>query len=143
MNKKSKRNVGCKIKVCNLAWSKNINKLVSTHWMVPKPNNILEIPNHLQIQIVTLTGYTDRFMFLVVSHEGKTNATGAGDETFSMINVIPVWFWIVFPFMKAQALVQLTRQGSVGVSIFSFKTFPPSISELGSHSGSEVLSQGF
>ncbi|CAN7049421.1 unnamed protein product [Brassica oleracea var. botrytis] len=72
-------------------------------------------------------GYTDRFMFLVVSHEGKTNAPGAGDETFR--------FW--------NALVQRTRQGSIGVSIFSIKTFPPSISELGSHSGSEVLSQGF
>ena len=92
--------------------------------MVPKPNNILEIPNHLQsnklsdlwlcillgiikymwlitepaslvsVQIVTLTGYTDRFMFLVVSHEGKTNAPGAGDETFR--------FWNVFPPKKAQ-----------------------------------------
>ncbi|CAN6892911.1 unnamed protein product [Brassica oleracea] len=80
-------------------------------------------------------GYTYRFMFLAVSHEGKTNANGAGDETFR--------FWNVFPSMKAQALVQRTRQGSIGVSIFSFKTFPPSISELGSHSGSEVLSQGF
>ncbi|XP_033142110.1 protein FIZZY-RELATED 2 isoform X2 [Brassica rapa] len=102
--------------VCNLAWSKNINKLVSTHWMVPKPNNILEIPNHLQ-------SYTDRFMFLAVSPEGKTNANGAGDETFR--------FWNVFRSMKAQALVQRTRHGSIGLSIFSFKTFPPSISELG------------
>lgn len=62
--------------------------------MVTKPNNILEIPNHLQIKIATLTGYTDRFMFLGVSHEGKTNANGAGDETFR--------FWNVFQSMKAQ-----------------------------------------
>ncbi|CAN7015925.1 unnamed protein product [Brassica rapa subsp. trilocularis] len=39
-------------------------------------------------------GYTDRFMFLGVSHEGKTNANGAGDETFR--------FWNVFQSMKAQ-----------------------------------------
>ncbi|KAF2556922.1 hypothetical protein F2Q68_00017586 [Brassica cretica] len=46
------------------------------------------------VQIVTLTGYTDRFMFLGVSHEGKTNANGAGDETFR--------FWNLFQSMKAQ-----------------------------------------
>ncbi|KAG5384777.1 hypothetical protein IGI04_036247 [Brassica rapa subsp. trilocularis] len=49
-----------------------------------------------RVQIVTLTGYTDRFMFLAVSPEGKTNANGAGDETFR--------FWNVFQSMKAQAL---------------------------------------
>lgn len=84
--------------------------------MVPKPNNILEIPNHLQIQIVTLTGYTYRFMFLAVSHEGKTNANGAGDETFR--------FWNVFPSMKAQkkALrsVENINPGLFGIYIYQY-----------------------
>ncbi|CAF1756824.1 unnamed protein product [Brassica oleracea var. botrytis] len=82
------------------AWSNNITKLVSTNRMLQKPNNILELPNHLQsnkhsdlllcillgiikymwllnlplffVQIATLTGYTYLFMFLVVvSPNGK------------------------------------------------------------------------
>ncbi|CAN6860945.1 unnamed protein product [Brassica oleracea] len=86
------------------AWSNNITKLVSTNQMLQKPNNILEIPNHLQsnkrsdlllcillgiikymwllnlplffVQIATLTGYTYLFMFLVVvSPNGKRMQT--------------------------------------------------------------------
>ncbi|KAG2244971.1 hypothetical protein Bca52824_093196 [Brassica carinata] len=61
----------------------------------------------------------------------RTNANGAGGETLR--------FWNVFPSMKAQELVQRTQQDNISVLICSAKTFPPSISELGSQSGSEVL----
>ncbi|CAH8320887.1 unnamed protein product [Eruca vesicaria subsp. sativa] len=48
--------------VCNLAWSKNINKLIAKEL---------------------------RFMFLAVSPDGKTNENGAGDETLRFWNVFP------------------------------------------------------
>ncbi|KAG2256837.1 hypothetical protein Bca52824_076131 [Brassica carinata] len=82
-------------------------------------------------QTYLVPGYTDRFMFLAVAPDGKTNASGHEMKP-KVLECLPS--------MKAQALVQRTRQDSIGCLICSAKTFPPSINELGSQSGSEVLS---
>ncbi|CAN6879429.1 unnamed protein product [Brassica oleracea var. botrytis] len=44
-----------------------------------------------------------------------------------------------YGFKSKPELVQRTQQDNISVLICSAKTFPPSISELGSQSGSEVL----
>ncbi|KAI9737142.1 MAG: substrate-specific activator of APC-dependent proteolysis [Cirrosporium novae-zelandiae] len=70
--------------VCNLAWSKNSNEIVSTHgysqnqivvWKYPKMN-----------QVVSLTGHTFRVLYLAMSPDGQTIVTGAGDETLRFWN---------------------------------------------------------
>lgn len=73
--------------VCNLAWSKNCNEIVSTHgyslnqivvWRYPSMN-----------KVATLTGHTYRVLYLALSPDGSTIVTGAGDETLR--------FWQIFP----------------------------------------------
>lgn len=73
--------------VCNLAWSKNVNELVSTHGYSQNQIVVWSYPS--MTQIATLTGHTMRVLYLSVSPDGQTIVTGAGDETLRFWNVFP------------------------------------------------------
>jgi cell division cycle 20-like protein 1 (cofactor of APC complex) len=79
--------------VCNLAWSKNINEIVSTHGY--SQNQIVVWRYQGMQKLATLTGHTLRVLYLACSPDGQTIVTGAGDETLR--------FWNVFPGPKAQS----------------------------------------
>ena len=79
--------------VCNLAWSKNVNEIVSTHGY--SQNQIVVWRYQGMQKLATLTGHTLRVLFLACSPDGQTIVTGAGDETLR--------FWNVFPGPKAQS----------------------------------------
>ncbi|THU66101.1 hypothetical protein C4D60_Mb05t10630 [Musa balbisiana] len=76
--------------VCNLAWSKNVNELVSTHGYSQNQIMVWKYPS--LSKVATLTGHTLRVLYLAMSPDGQTIVTGAGDETLR--------FWNVFPSMK-------------------------------------------
>ncbi|XP_057759074.1 B-type cell cycle switch protein ccs52A-like [Arachis stenosperma] len=78
--------------VCNLAWSKNVNELVSTHGY--SQNQIIVWRYPTMSKLATLTGHTYRVLYLAISPDGQTIVTGAGDETLR--------FWNVFPSLKSQ-----------------------------------------
>ncbi|KAL2519896.1 Protein FIZZY-RELATED 2 [Forsythia ovata] len=78
--------------VSNLVWSKNVNELVSTHGH-PR-NQIIVWRYPTMSKLATLTGHTDRVLYLAMSTDGQTIVTGAGDETLK--------FWNVFPPPKSQ-----------------------------------------
>jgi len=73
--------------VCNLAWSKNCNELVSTHGYSLNQIVVWRYPS--MSKVATLTGHTYRVLYLAMSPDGSTIVTGAGDETLR--------FWQVFP----------------------------------------------
>jgi len=73
--------------VCNLAFSKNCNELVSTHGYSLNQIVVWKYPS--MQKIATLTGHTYRVLYLALSPDGSTIVTGAGDETLR--------FWQVFP----------------------------------------------
>lgn len=73
--------------VCNLAWSKNVNELVSTHGYSQNQICLWRYPS--MSKVATLTGHTLRVLYLSVSPDGETIVTGAGDETLR--------FWSAFP----------------------------------------------
>ncbi|KAI1112618.1 WD40-repeat-containing domain protein [Nemania sp. NC0429] len=72
--------------VCNLAWSKNSNELVSTHGFSQNQIVVWKYPS--MSQVVSLTGHTYRVLYLAMSPDGRTIVTGAGDETLR--------FWTTF-----------------------------------------------
>lgn len=72
--------------VCNLAWSKNSDEIVSTHGYSQNQIVIWKYPR--MEQVVSLTGHTYRVLYLAMSPDGQTVVTGAGDETLR--------FWKVF-----------------------------------------------
>ncbi|KAL8141698.1 hypothetical protein V2J09_014730 [Rumex salicifolius] len=78
--------------VCNLAWSKNVNELVSTHGYSQNQIIVWKYPS--MSKLATLTGHTYRVLYLSVSPDGQTIVTGAGDETLR--------FWNVFPSPRSQ-----------------------------------------
>ncbi|KAL9242853.1 hypothetical protein vseg_016812 [Gypsophila vaccaria] len=78
--------------VCNLAWSKNVNELVSTHGYSQNQIIVWKYPS--MSKLATLTGHTYRVLYLAISPDGQTIVTGAGDETLR--------FWNVFPSSKSQ-----------------------------------------
>ncbi|KAI4238410.1 MAG: hypothetical protein LQ349_001129 [Xanthoria aureola] len=65
--------------VCNLAWSKNSNELVSTHGFSQNQIVVWKYPS--MTQVASLTGHTYRVLYLAMSPDGQTVVTGAGDET--------------------------------------------------------------
>eukprot|EP01135_Chromosphaera_perkinsii_P008195 Nk52_evm17s1178 gene=Nk52_evmTU17s1178 len=71
--------------VCNLAWSKNANELVSTHGYSQNQIVVWKYPS--MTQVATLTGHTFRVLYLAMSPDGQTVVTGAGDETLRFWNV--------------------------------------------------------
>lgn len=76
--------------VCNLAWSANVNEIVSTHGY--SQNQIVVWKAASMTPITTLTGHTTRVLYLATSPDGRSIVTGAGDETLR--------FWSVFPGAK-------------------------------------------
>eukprot|EP00038_Savillea_parva_P008879 m.179774 g.179774 ORF g.179774 m.179774 type:complete len:511 (-) comp14852_c0_seq1:127-1659(-) len=74
-----------KSQVCNLAWAKNSNELVSTHGYSQNQIVLWRYPS--MTQIATLTGHTFRVLYLAMSPDGQTIVTGAGDETLRFWNV--------------------------------------------------------
>jgi cell division cycle 20-like protein 1 (cofactor of APC complex) len=70
--------------VCNLAWSKNSNELVSTHGY--SQNQIIVWKYPKMEQVVSLTGHTYRVLYLAMSPDGQVIVTGAGDETLRFWN---------------------------------------------------------
>ncbi|KAF2747601.1 anaphase promoting complex protein [Sporormia fimetaria CBS 119925] len=70
--------------VCNLAWSKNSNEIVSTHGYSQNQIIIWKYPS--MQQVVSLTGHTFRVLYLAMSPDGQTIVTGAGDETLRFWN---------------------------------------------------------
>jgi cell division cycle 20-like protein 1 (cofactor of APC complex) len=65
--------------VCNLAWSKTSNELVSTHGYSQNQVIVWKYPTMQQIAV--LTGHTMRVLYLAMSPDGQNVVTGAGDET--------------------------------------------------------------
>jgi cell division cycle 20-like protein 1 (cofactor of APC complex) len=74
--------------VCNLAWSRNVNEIVSTHGYSLNQVIVWKYSSGLS-KLATLTGHTFRVLYLAVSPDGQNVVTGAGDETLR--------FWSVFP----------------------------------------------
>ncbi|RYP20075.1 hypothetical protein DL765_003001 [Monosporascus sp. GIB2] len=72
--------------VCNIAWSKNSNEIVSTHGYSQNQIVVWKYPS--MTQVVSLTGHTYRVLYLAMSPDGRTIVTGAGDETLR--------FWTTF-----------------------------------------------
>ncbi|KAJ4847475.1 Protein FIZZY-RELATED 3 [Turnera subulata] len=90
--------------VCNLAWSKNVNELVSTHGYSQNQIMVWKYPS--LTKVATLVGHSLRVLYLAMSPDGQTIVTGAGDETLR--------FWNVFPSIKAQTPVKDTGIWSLG-----------------------------
>jgi cell division cycle 20-like protein 1 (cofactor of APC complex) len=72
--------------VCNLAWSKNANEIISTHGYSQNLIVLWKYPS--MFQMAKLTGHSTRVLYLAVSPDGESIVTGAGDETLR--------FWDVF-----------------------------------------------
>ena len=92
--------------VCNLAWSKNVNELVSTHGYSQHQIVVWSYPG-MEV-LATLTGHGTRVLYLSVSPEGSTIVTGAGDETLR--------FWKVFPGEEEMAEMRRKRSRGSGGS---------------------------
>lgn len=73
--------------VCNLAWSKNVNEIVSTHGYSQNQIVVWKYPS--LSKVATLTGHALRVLYLAVSPSGESIVTGAGDETLRFWNVFP------------------------------------------------------
>ncbi|WFD27187.1 substrate-specific activator of APC-dependent proteolysis [Malassezia nana] len=69
--------------VCNLAWNKMCNEIVSTHgYSSGQIHNQIQVWRYPSLsQVATLTGHTMRVLYLAMSPSGKSIVTGAGDET--------------------------------------------------------------
>ncbi|KAI9755377.1 MAG: hypothetical protein M4579_004306 [Chaenotheca gracillima] len=70
--------------VCNLAWSKNSNEIVSTHGFSQHQIVVWKYPS--MTQVASLTGHTYRVLYLAMSPDGQVIVTGAGDETLRFWN---------------------------------------------------------
>ncbi|KAJ2918325.1 hypothetical protein MD484_g2099, partial [Candolleomyces efflorescens] len=77
--------------VCNLIWSLNSHELVSTHgFSSTTAQNQICIWKYPQLSMVaSLTGHTNRVLYLAMSPDGETIVTGAGDETLRFWNAFP------------------------------------------------------
>lgn len=72
--------------VCNLAWSKNSNEIVTTHGFSENQIILWKYPS--MNQMASLTGHACRVLYLSMSPDGQSIVTGAGDETLR--------FWSLF-----------------------------------------------
>eukprot|EP00249_Psilotum_nudum_P013438 c24334_g1_i3 orf=767-2278(-) len=90
--------------VCNLAWSKNVNELVSTHGYSQHQIIVWRYPT--MSKLAALAGHTFRVLYLAMSPDGQTIVTGAGDETLR--------FWNVFPSPKSESTVRDIGVWSLG-----------------------------
>jgi cell division cycle 20-like protein 1 (cofactor of APC complex) len=73
--------------ICNLAFSKNLHEIVSTHGYSQNEINIWSYPK--MRKVATLVGHTHRVLYLSMSPDGSTIVTGAGDETLRFWNIFP------------------------------------------------------
>ncbi|KAI3409086.1 WD_REPEATS_REGION domain-containing protein [Psidium guajava] len=103
-NGQQSSNVDTGSQVCNLAWSKNVNELVSTHGYSQNQIMVWKYPS--MAKVATLTGHSLRVLYLAVSPDGQTIVTGAGDETLR--------FWNVFPSARTPAPVKDMGLWSLG-----------------------------
>ncbi|KAI9330971.1 fizzy-related 3-like protein [Obelidium mucronatum] len=80
--------------VCNLAWSRNEDEIVSTHGFSQNQVVVWKVSTGADGKspelstLATLTGHTMRVLYLAVSPDNQNIVTGAGDETLR--------FWSVF-----------------------------------------------
>ncbi|KAG9295655.1 hypothetical protein G9A89_002973 [Geosiphon pyriformis] len=72
--------------VANLAWSKNVDEIVSTHGFTKNEIIVWKYPS--MDQLAYLTGHDARVLYLAAAPDGKNIVTGSGDETLR--------FWRVF-----------------------------------------------
>ncbi|KAK7472195.1 substrate-specific activator of APC-dependent proteolysis [Stygiomarasmius scandens] len=77
--------------VCNLIWSRTSHELVSTHgFSSTTAQNQICIWKYPTLNMVaSLTGHTNRVLYLAMSPDGETIVTGAGDETLRFWNAFP------------------------------------------------------
>jgi cell division cycle 20-like protein 1 (cofactor of APC complex) len=72
--------------VCNLAWCRNVNEIISTHGY--SQNQIMLWSYFtLQTPFAVLTGHTQRVLYLALSPDNQTIATAAADETLRFWNI--------------------------------------------------------
>ncbi|CAK9135632.1 unnamed protein product [Ilex paraguariensis] len=103
MNGNQLNSVDTGSQVCNLAWSRNVNELVSTHGYSQNQIMVWKYPS--LAKVATLTGHSLRVLYLAMSPDGQTIVTGAGDETLR--------FWNIFPSMKTPQWLPLLVQAPV------------------------------
>ena len=79
------------VQVCNLIWSLTSHELVSTHgFSSTTAQNQICIWKYPTLNMVaSLTGHTNRVLYLAMSPDGETIVTGAGDETLRFWNAFP------------------------------------------------------
>lgn len=92
--------------VCNLAWCKNVDEIVSTHGFSDNEIIIWRYPS--MSRVATLSGHCRRALHLALSADSRVVITGAGDETLR--------FWHAFPGQ--------TRRHGGG---FDLRSGPPSL----------------
>lgn len=81
------KNIEVGSQVCNMAFSQNVNELVSTHGFLLNQIFVWKYPE--MKKIATLSGHKQRILYLAMSPDGEDIVTGAGDDT--------IRFWKVFP----------------------------------------------
>ena len=64
--------------ICGLAWSESVNELLSTHGYADNALHLWKAPN--MTKIGSLKGHTRRALYLAMSPDGQTAATGAGSS---------------------------------------------------------------
>ncbi|KAG2331041.1 hypothetical protein Bca52824_002221 [Brassica carinata] len=67
--------------VCNLAWSKNVNEIVSTHGYSQNQIMLWKYPS--MAKVTTRTGHIMRVLYLATSPDGQTTVTRSGYKTSS------------------------------------------------------------
>lgn len=79
------------MQVCNLIWSLTSHELVSTHgFSSTTAQNQICIWKYPTLNMVaSLTGHTNRVLYLAMSPDGESIVTGAGDETLRFWNAFP------------------------------------------------------
>ncbi|KAF9047858.1 WD40-repeat-containing domain protein [Panaeolus papilionaceus] len=77
--------------VCNLIWSLTSHELVSTHGFsnTTAQNQICIWKYPTLNMVASLTGHSNRVLYLAMSPDGETIVTGAGDETLRFWNAFP------------------------------------------------------
>ena len=70
------RSVDTGSQVSGLAWSRTVNELLSTHGYAQNALNLWKAPS--LVNTTTLTGHTSRVLYVTLSPDGQSAATGAG-----------------------------------------------------------------
>ncbi|KAI8370235.1 WD40-repeat-containing domain protein [Blakeslea trispora] len=93
--------------VCNLLWSEKTDEIVSTHGYskdgAASSNSVIVWKADKMQKLASLSGHTSRVLYLSLSSDGNTVATGAGDETIK--------FWDLFSLVKKTKPFELERKG--------------------------------